>query len=424
MKSEFDDYAGNYDAALNQGLSLSGESKEYFAHERVRWLAARLADLGVQPSRVLDYGCGTGGTSPELLEQLHARLVVGVDASRDSLDVARKAHADPRLQFSTMSDLAAVGTVRGRVLQRCLPSRRARAAPGRARLRASIAGRGRLLRLLGEQPVESRDPPRHAAHSVRSRREAPLAAARARAAHPRGIRTCCGRTSSSSFRACCRRCGRSRPGSPAFPVGAQYMVLCRKAHMLSPPAASLLIGAARRSSSSAGSSSSRARAGTGPPIRRAPPRFSRARGRRVVAGIATFVIVRIVWGSFHEPGVVHDERAYLLQAEIFARGHWTAPSPPLAAFFEQMHVFIEPAVFAKYPPAPRADARSWNLAGPAGTDAGADDRHLRCARVLARETPGQRVDRAAHLVAVDDGLGRPCSGRRRTCPRPRARRCG
>src|SRR5262249_15335516 len=45
------------------------------------------------------------------------------------------------------------------------------------------------------------------------------------------------------------------------------------------------------------------------------------------------------------------ERAYLLQAEIFARGHWTAPSPPLAAFFEQMHVFIEPAVFAKYPPA-------------------------------------------------------------------------
>jgi hypothetical protein len=71
----------------------------------------------------------------------------------------------------------------------------------------------------------------------------------------------------------------------------------------------------------------------------------------VVAGIATFVFVRIVWGSFHEPGVIHDERAYLLQAQIFARGHWTAPSPPLAAFFEQMHVFIEPAVFAKYPPA-------------------------------------------------------------------------
>jgi dolichyl-phosphate-mannose-protein mannosyltransferase len=71
----------------------------------------------------------------------------------------------------------------------------------------------------------------------------------------------------------------------------------------------------------------------------------------VVAGIVTVLFVRIVWGSFHEPGVVHDERAYLLQAEIFASGHWTAPPPPIAAFFEQMHVFIEPAVFAKYPPA-------------------------------------------------------------------------
>jgi SAM-dependent methyltransferase len=105
MKSEFDDYAGNYDAALNQGLALSGEAKEYFAHERVRWLAARLADLGVQPARVLDYGCGTGATSPELLEQLHAELVVGVDASGDSLAVARQAHPDPRLQFSSLRDL-------------------------------------------------------------------------------------------------------------------------------------------------------------------------------------------------------------------------------------------------------------------------------------------------------------------------------
>jgi SAM-dependent methyltransferase len=109
MKAEFDAYAGNYDSALKEGLSLSGEPKEYFAHERVRWLAARLSDLGVQPSHVLDYGCGTGGTSPELLEQLHARMVVGVDASRDSLDVARNVHADPRLQFTHLSDLEPSG---------------------------------------------------------------------------------------------------------------------------------------------------------------------------------------------------------------------------------------------------------------------------------------------------------------------------
>jgi SAM-dependent methyltransferase len=105
MMSEFDEYAGMYDSALNHGLALSGESKEYFAHQRVRWLAARLSALGVRTRGVLDYGCGTGGTSPVLLEQLRARTVVGVDASLESLDVARKTHADRRLRFHTVSEL-------------------------------------------------------------------------------------------------------------------------------------------------------------------------------------------------------------------------------------------------------------------------------------------------------------------------------
>jgi SAM-dependent methyltransferase len=108
MTSEFDEYAASYDTALNQGLALSGESKDYFARQRVRWLAAHLSDLGVSPA-VLDYGCGTGGTSRELLDQLHARVVVGVDTSRDSLDLARQAHLDPRLQFNSMSDLEPAG---------------------------------------------------------------------------------------------------------------------------------------------------------------------------------------------------------------------------------------------------------------------------------------------------------------------------
>jgi SAM-dependent methyltransferase len=109
MKSEFDDFAATYDAALNKGLSLSGESKDYFARERVRWLAGRLADLGVRASLVLDYGCGTGGTSPELLERLQPRAVVGVDASHESLEVARKEHADTRLRFDAMNELEPSG---------------------------------------------------------------------------------------------------------------------------------------------------------------------------------------------------------------------------------------------------------------------------------------------------------------------------
>ena len=37
------------------------------------------------------------------------RSSVGVDASRDSLDIARRTHVDPRLRFSTMSDLPPSG---------------------------------------------------------------------------------------------------------------------------------------------------------------------------------------------------------------------------------------------------------------------------------------------------------------------------
>jgi SAM-dependent methyltransferase len=99
MKAAFDEYAGRYDSALNMGLSLSGESREYFAQARVDWLARRLRERGVAPQQVLDFGCGTGDTCPELLHRLNARLVVGVDRSFESVLAARKAHANPRLRF-------------------------------------------------------------------------------------------------------------------------------------------------------------------------------------------------------------------------------------------------------------------------------------------------------------------------------------
>jgi SAM-dependent methyltransferase len=99
MKAAFDEYANHYDAALNQGLSLSGESKDYFAKARVRWLSSRLHERGIWPQQVLDFGCGTGDTSPELLQGLNARLVVGIDPSLESIAAARKNHTDTCLQF-------------------------------------------------------------------------------------------------------------------------------------------------------------------------------------------------------------------------------------------------------------------------------------------------------------------------------------
>ena len=62
-KAAFDAYAADYDEALNRGLSLSGESKQYFARARIQWTASRLADIGHHTLRVLDYGCGTGDSA-------------------------------------------------------------------------------------------------------------------------------------------------------------------------------------------------------------------------------------------------------------------------------------------------------------------------------------------------------------------------
>ena len=109
-ETHFDVYARNYDAALNQGISLAGESKEYFAAARVHCLADRLAALNAAPARVLDFGCGTGGTCPELLRQLDARVVLGVDPSADMVAVARRQHHGPRVRFTTVDEMPCDGS--------------------------------------------------------------------------------------------------------------------------------------------------------------------------------------------------------------------------------------------------------------------------------------------------------------------------
>src|SRR5262252_7196719 len=79
-------------------------------------------------------------------------------------------------------------------------------------------------------------------------------------------------------------------------------------------------------------------------------RFLRLRWAPCLFGIATAVEIAVVWGSLSAVPTVHDEAAYLLQARIFASGHWTAPAPPLPEFFEQYHVLVTPVLAGKYPP--------------------------------------------------------------------------
>lgn len=102
--SDFDIYAQNYDEALALGLSVTGESKDYYAAGRVAWLAKRLRSLDHRVRTVMDFGCGTGSGVPYLFDGLGARLVHGVDVSAASLETARATHTRDGATFAMIEE--------------------------------------------------------------------------------------------------------------------------------------------------------------------------------------------------------------------------------------------------------------------------------------------------------------------------------
>jgi len=102
----FDDYTESYEAALNQGLSATGETRDYFARGRVQWLSRCLRQLSEQPRFVMDYGCGDGSSTQVLRELVRAELVVGADTSGGSLELARRAYGGLHAEFVDVSEYA------------------------------------------------------------------------------------------------------------------------------------------------------------------------------------------------------------------------------------------------------------------------------------------------------------------------------
>ncbi len=102
--AQFDRYATDYDAALAQGLRVSGEDKDYFAQRRVAWLAACLERVAYRPRSAMDFGCGTGSATPFLLGLGGVESLIGVDVSEKSIDEARRLHSATRARFLVFSD--------------------------------------------------------------------------------------------------------------------------------------------------------------------------------------------------------------------------------------------------------------------------------------------------------------------------------
>ena len=96
---EFDKYADSYDSALVEALAVSGEDKTYFARGRIAWLAGCLRELKTSPKFVLDYGCGTGSSTPFFFDLIDAKFILGTDISPRSLEIAKQNYGSNQAQF-------------------------------------------------------------------------------------------------------------------------------------------------------------------------------------------------------------------------------------------------------------------------------------------------------------------------------------
>ena len=111
---EFDEYADNYNEAVRRGLSVSGESRAFFAQGRVDHVRRSLGGRVV--GRVLDFGCGDGTTSVLLAAAFPDAEVVGSDVSPRSIERARSVLSAKRIRFLTGQELAQLSDWRADVV--------------------------------------------------------------------------------------------------------------------------------------------------------------------------------------------------------------------------------------------------------------------------------------------------------------------
>jgi SAM-dependent methyltransferase len=105
VAAAFDDYADQYDAACQMGLAVSGESRDFFAQQRVAVTQKWLAEQGCTAvGQVADYGCGVGNTMPLLRDAFPAARLLGLEVSPASIRQAHERWAGDNTAFSLVGD--------------------------------------------------------------------------------------------------------------------------------------------------------------------------------------------------------------------------------------------------------------------------------------------------------------------------------
>jgi SAM-dependent methyltransferase len=95
--------SAEYDAMLNAGIRLSGESADYFVRGRIDDMIPRVG----APRRILDFGCGIGRACAYLAERYPDAEIVGADTAENAIAHATSVYGSERVSFCRVSDLPA-----------------------------------------------------------------------------------------------------------------------------------------------------------------------------------------------------------------------------------------------------------------------------------------------------------------------------
>jgi SAM-dependent methyltransferase len=104
MKPQFDRYAQDYDLLLDDAISVSGETKDYFARARISLLSKGFGSVAIRVESVLDFGCGIGSATPHFFECLPVKRVLGVDLSGEMIDTANRIYGSDRAKFISLAE--------------------------------------------------------------------------------------------------------------------------------------------------------------------------------------------------------------------------------------------------------------------------------------------------------------------------------
>ncbi len=90
LEAEFDQFAREYQEQHAASIRLSGETPDFFAKYKIDDVAAVMANAGIKPQRILDFGGGVGNSLGHMRKAFPDAEIVLLDPSQDSLDIAER----------------------------------------------------------------------------------------------------------------------------------------------------------------------------------------------------------------------------------------------------------------------------------------------------------------------------------------------